>query len=141
MSYAGGRSVQLYEASSESAMLSLPALPGDQVRRTDNKRNYFLARMPASVLSNWTVVSVYATDFAIEYPIEAWTTEGTYWDLLVVHNLNSKMLQVSFFNKISGVQLGYSYTVLDNKSILVQTPKEPDGRTSMLVVAIQALIL
>lgn len=48
---------QTHSASSQAAMLALPAATGDVVVRTDTGETFFLAGTPASTLGNWVLMA------------------------------------------------------------------------------------
>jgi hypothetical protein len=141
MSYVQSRSARIFVVDSEAEMFALSALPGDMCRREDVKRNYILSNLPTDRLANWSLVSVYSMDYAVEIPLAAWELYGTdMYAARIEHGLGTRLVQPTVYEKAGGKVLSYEVNVVDENAIQVLTPRNPDGRL-VLIIALVAVVL
>jgi hypothetical protein len=137
MSSISPRSLQVFVANSEAEMLRFPAMPGDQCRRDDTKRNYQLARLPADLASNWTLTSVYSTDFALSFSVNDWQgPEAGSYKLRVQHNLKTHLINTTIFDANTGKLVNFELALQDENVVWLQCPAIPDGRLDLVVAII-----
>ena len=141
MSFAVARSPRVFVVHSSAEQLALPGVPGDSCVREDLKRTYILTAAPASSIANWSLLSVYSTDYAIRKEITDWEPDGEgMWMLRLLHGLQSKLLSVTVFDADTEKEVQYGIQIITVDEVQLTTTMVPDGRASV-IVAIEAIIL